>query len=82
MRTTMRATVLSAQNCRMSVCDQSTSQEVVVHSPCACHFRAGDQVCITYSGAMTMSIPPQNIAHPITGLLPSLCSRIMRCAGG
>ena len=73
MRTTMRATVLSAQNCRMSVCDQSTSQEVVVHSPCACHFRAGDQVCITYSGAMTMSIPLQITADYITRLSPSTC---------
>ena len=73
MRTTMRATVLSAQNCRMSVCDQSTSQEVVVHPPCACHFRAGDQVCITYSGAMTMSIPPQITADFITRLSPSTC---------
>ncbi len=73
MRTTMRATVLSAQNCRMSVCDQSTSQEVVVHSPCACHFRAGDQVCITYSGAMTMSIPLQITADFITRLSPSTC---------
>lgn len=73
MRTTMRATVLSAQNCRMSVCDQSTSQEVVVHSPCACHFRAGDQVCIMYSGAMTMSIPLQITADFITRLSPSTC---------
>lgn len=65
--------MLSAQNCRMSVCDQSTSQEVVVHSPCACHFRAGDQVCITYSGAMTMSIPLQITADFITRLSPSTC---------
>lgn len=73
MTTTMRATVLSAQNCRMSVCDQSTSQEVVVHSPCACHFRAGDQVRITYNGAMTMSIPPQITADCITRISPSTC---------
>ena len=66
MRTTiMHATVLSAQNCQMTVCDRQTSQEVVVHSPCACHFRAGDQVCITYNGAMTMSLPGQISAEKI-----------------
>ena len=74
MRTTiMYAAVLSAQNCQMTVCDRQTSQEVVVHSPCACHFRAGDQVCITYNGAMTMSIPPQITADCITRISPSGC---------
>ena len=74
MRTTiMHAAVLSAQNCQMTVCDRQTSQEVVVHSPCACHFRAGDQVCITYNGAMTMSIPPQITADCITRIPPSGC---------
>ena len=74
MRTTiMHAAVLSAQNCQMTVCDRQTSQEVVVHSPCACHFRAGDQVCITYNGAMTRSIPPQITADCITRISPSSC---------
>ena len=69
----MKATVLSVQNCQMTVCDQRTSQEVVVHSPCACHFRAGEQVCITYSGVMTMSLPPQITADCITRISSSGC---------
>lgn len=58
-QTTIHATVLRAERCRLCVCDHSTQQEIIVHSPCACRFRHGDCVCIRYSGAMTMSIPPQ-----------------------
>ena len=42
-----------------------TSQQVLVHTPDACCFRAGERVCITYSGAMTRSDPPQITAESI-----------------
>lgn len=57
--TTICATVLRGGRCRLCVCDHCTGQEIIVHTPCACHFRRGDCVCIKFSGAMTMSIPPQ-----------------------
>lgn len=68
MNTTMRATVLCAEGCRLHVCDHCTDQEVIVHTPCAHCFCRCDQVCIQYSGAMTMSIPPQITAVCITKL--------------
>ena len=61
----MRATVCCAECCQLLVCDHETRQEILVHSDQACHFRAGDQVCIHYSGAMTRSIPPQITARCI-----------------
>lgn len=70
---TMRATVLKIKNCSLLVRDHSTSQEVVVHIAATCQFRVGDQVCIQYSGAMTMSIPPQISATCITRI--STCGR-------
>ena len=56
---TMNARILRVNNCQLLVCDLGTSQEVLVHTDKACCFRAGQCVCIEYSGAMTMSIPPQ-----------------------
>lgn len=67
---TMHATVQTVQDCNLLVCDKATSQEVVVHTPNACHFCIGDHVCIQFSGAMTMSIPPQISATCITKLCP------------
>ena len=63
---TLSACVLRVCSCcRLLVCDESTAQEVLVHTPQACCFRPGDRVCIEYSGAMTMSIPPQISADSI-----------------
>lgn len=59
MSTTMLATVRGVNRCSLSVHDQSTDQEVIVHYDCACHFRVGDRVCIHYNGVMTKSLPPQ-----------------------
>lgn len=56
---TMKARVCRVNCCDLLVCDLCTSQEVTVHTPDACCFSAGDLVCVTYSGAMTMSVPPQ-----------------------
>ena len=56
---TMIARVLCVECCRLLVCDCCTHQEVLVHTDRACCFSCGDCVCIRYSGAMTMSIPPQ-----------------------
>lgn len=62
--TTLTATVLCVQPCCLLVCDCCSSQEILVHTNHACCFCAGDCVCIEYSGAMTMSIPPQiSAAH-------------------
>ena len=57
--TTMVATVQEAQQGSLLVRDRRTAQEVFVHTPFARRFRPGDIVRIQYSGAMTMSIPPQ-----------------------
>lgn len=65
---TMNACVLRVCRCSLLVCDLSTSQEVLVHTPKACCFRVRDKVCIEYSGAMTMSIPPQITASGIRKL--------------
>lgn len=65
---TMKACVLRACCCDLLVCDLCTSQNVLVHTPKACCFHAGEKVCIEYSGAMTMSIPPQISAFSIKRL--------------
>ena len=54
--------------CELLVCDLCTSQEVLVHTPEACCFCVGEHICIEYTGAMTMSIPPQINACRITRL--------------
>ncbi len=56
---TMKARVLRVGCCELLVCDLCGCQEVLVHTDNACCFQVGQCVCITYSGAMTMSIPPQ-----------------------
>lgn len=56
---TMIAKVLCVECCKLLVCDCCTHQEVIVHADNACCFACGDCVCICYSGAMTMSMPPQ-----------------------
>lgn len=63
---TMQATVLRVSCNNLYVFDHAMSQAVIVHTPDACRFRAGDFVCIHYSGAMTMSIPPQITAINIS----------------
>ena len=62
----MKARVI-CQECgdRLLVCDCSTCQQVMVHTDQACCFSAGELVCIEYSGAMTMSLPPQVSASRI-----------------
>lgn len=56
---TMNARVLRVCCCELLVCDLCTCQEVLVHTNNARCFRTGQCVCITYNGAMTMSVPPQ-----------------------
>ena len=56
---TMCAKVLRVENDCLCVCDKNTNQEVIVHTCRANCFCEGDCVCIHFSGAMTMSIPPQ-----------------------
>ncbi len=73
VNTTMCATVLCAEHCHLCVCDHCTNQEVLVHAHNACCFCPGDHVCIEYSGAMTMSIPPQITATCITKIPPCGC---------
>ena len=68
LETTMHANVLRVERCQLLVCDCGTRQEVIVHTPAAQCFRLGDCVCIEFSGAMTMSIPPQITATCITRL--------------
>lgn len=63
---TMQATVRRVECNNLLVFDHVMSQTVVVHTPDARRFCVGDFVCIEYSGAMTMSIPPQITATNIT----------------
>lgn len=69
---TLNARVLRVCRCELLVCDQCGCQEVLVHTNDACRFQAGQCVSITYSGAMTMSIPPQITAS---------CVRLMNSCG-
>lgn len=62
---TMKACILRVCCCELLVCDLCTCQKVCVHTPKACCFRPGEKICIEYSGAMTMSIPPQITADCI-----------------
>ena len=62
----MQATVLSVEPNRLLVFDHATRQQVLVNVRCACRIRPGDFVRIWYSGAMTMSIPPQITAQHIS----------------
>ena len=65
MLTTLKAKILRVCCCDLLVCDVCTCQEILVHMPRACCFSVGECVCIEYSGAMTMSIPPQITATDI-----------------
>ena len=65
---TLHACVLQVNCCELLVRDLDTDQEVLVHSPKARCFSAGDHVCITYDGIMTRSIPPQINADSICRL--------------
>ena len=58
-RVTMKARILRVCCCELLVCELCNCQEFRVHTDKACCFRPGQCVCITYSGAATMSIPPQ-----------------------
>lgn len=68
----MLATVVSVQDDSLLVIDISTRQRVQVNTREASRFRRGDFVRIRYSGAMTMSIPPQISAISIVRI-PSQC---------
>ena len=64
--TTMTACVICAECAnRLMVCDCATGQKVLVHTSQARCFCPGELVRIEYSGAMTMSIPPQISAQEI-----------------
>ena len=62
----MKARVLQVRDCDLLVFDCCNRQEVLVHTPDACRFQVGDQICIRYSGIMTMSLPPQISATDIS----------------
>lgn len=70
---TMCAEILEISDKRLLVRDSRTMQEVAVNTRCSCNFRVGDRVRIFYSGAMTMSIPPQISAIRITKVPQSNC---------
>ncbi len=74
---TLEATILQVCPCSLLVCDLCTSQEILVHTPCACHFHRGETVCIRFNGAMTASIPPQ-ISAICVARIPG-CRRTIRC---
>ncbi len=62
----MNATVKKVRESSLLVCDHATKQEVIVHTEKPCCFRIGQRIRIQFSGAMTMSIPPQISAICIT----------------
>ena len=61
----LRACVLRVCPCELLVCSLCTGQQVLVHTPEACCFHAGERVCVTYDGAMTHSLPPQITAQRV-----------------
>lgn len=72
---TMNARVLRTGRCELLVCDLCGSQEVLVHTDSACCFQPGQCVCVTYSGAMTRSVPPQITADCVKPLNNGGCCR-------
>ena len=67
---TLKARILRVCRCELLVCDLCGCQEILVHTDNACCFQVGQCVCIEYSGAMTMSIPPQisaSCVRPLNG---------------
>ena len=65
---TMTGVILEINEKQILIRDEATNQEVVVHTSCVCNLAVGDRVHVLYSGRMTMSIPPQISAMPITRL--------------
>lgn len=61
----MKARVLQVCPCYLFVCDVCSGQTVRVNTEEAGCYRVGECLCIYYSGAMTMSIPPQITAERI-----------------
>ena len=68
----MLATVFSVRSDHLLVIDLSNRQQVRVNTREAPRFCVGDLIRIRYSGAMTMSIPPQISAQRVTRLT-SVC---------
>lgn len=64
--TVFLAVILEVRSRQLLVCNCSTRQTILVHTDQACCFSQGEQVLIQYSGAMTMSLPPQISAISIT----------------
>lgn len=62
---TMIATVLGSSDNRLLVCDCATATKVIVHTDDAACYQSGQRLAIEYSGAMTMSLPPQIYATSI-----------------
>ena len=62
----MQARVMRVHRDDLLVRDCRTGQTVQVNTSRARRFRPGQRVIIQYSGAMTMSIPPQISAIDIT----------------
>lgn len=56
---TICAVILEISDNRLLVRNSQTEQQIIVNTRCRCNYRVGDRVIIIYSGAMTMSIPPQ-----------------------
>ena len=59
-------TVMEIREGALLVCDHCNARTVVVHTELARCFCPGDRLCVLYSGAMTMSIPPQLTAADVT----------------
>ena len=66
--TTLNATVKEVENCSMLVCNNNTSEEIVVHAQNACRFCPGDRVCIRFNGVIATSNPPQITAISVVKL--------------
>ncbi len=62
----MQARVIRVSRSNLLVRDCRTGQSVQVNTERARRFRVGQRIIIQYSGAMTMSIPPQISAIDIT----------------
>lgn len=63
---TMLARVIGFQDGGLLACDCASHQEVLVHTNMACCYCCGDFLRIEFSGAMTMSLPPQISATRIS----------------
>ena len=67
---TITADVLENNGQSLLVRDWESGQEVQVNLSCPCRLYPGDRVYIRYSGAMTMSLPPQISPQRIRKLRP------------